>query len=262
MTKDRTSKCGVDDSLNGNRLEPPRARSYAGPVTTEPEISAHSEPIPDALRIRRAANRASYDRSVINEIIDAALVGHVGTVRDGRPLVIPMFCVRRDQWLLMHGSPVSGVIRRAQQPADQPLEVCVTMTLLDGLVLARSSFHHSMNYRSVVVIGRAEPIVEPEAKTAALELFTERLVPGRQVGLRPTTAKEAQGTSVLRLSLENASAKVRTGPPIDDEEDYDVDVWAGVVPVTTTLGTPEPDPDLKPGIRLPDSVAAMNGRRL
>jgi nitroimidazol reductase NimA-like FMN-containing flavoprotein (pyridoxamine 5'-phosphate oxidase superfamily) len=231
-------------------------------VTTEQETSSQSESVPDAVRIRRAANRASYDRAVINEIIDAALVGHVGTMRDGRPLVIPMFCVRRDEWLLMHGAPASGVIRRAQRPADEPLEVCVTITLLDGLVLARSSFHHSMNYRSVVVIGRAEPIVEPEAKAAALEYFTERLVPGRQVQLRPTTANEAQGTSVLRLSLETASAKVRTGPPIDDEEDYDVDVWAGVVPVTTTLGTPEPDPLLKAGIPLPDNVLAMVGRRL
>ncbi len=173
-----------------------------------------------------------------------------------------MFCVRRDDWLLMHGAPASGVIQRARTPTDEPLDVCVTMTLLDGLVLARSSFHHSMNYRSVVVIGRALPIVEPEAKAAALEYFTERLVPGRQAELRPTTAKEAQGTSVLQLSLNNGSAKVRTGPPIDDAEDYDVDVWAGVIPVTTTLGTPEPDPLLKAGIPLPDNVLAMAGRRL
>lgn len=231
-------------------------------MTIEPETPSLSDSVPDTIRIRRAAARGSYDRAVIDEIIDAALVGHVGTVRDGGPLVIPMFCVRRDDWLLMHGAPSSGVIRRAQIPAGEPLDVCVTMTLLDGLVLARSSFHHSMNYRSVVVIGRAEPIVEPEAKAAALEYFTERLVPGRQARLRPTTNKEAQGTTVLRLSLDAASAKVRTGPPIDDEEDYQFDVWAGVVPVTTTLGTPEPDPRLKPGIRLPDNVAAMTGRRL
>jgi nitroimidazol reductase NimA-like FMN-containing flavoprotein (pyridoxamine 5'-phosphate oxidase superfamily) len=231
-------------------------------VTTEPDITSNSDFVADTVRIRRAADRASYDRAVINEIIDAALVGHVGTVRDGKPLVIPMFCVRRDDWLLMHGAPASGVIRRAQTPAGEPLDVCVTITLLDGLVLARSSFHHSMNYRSVVVVGRALPITEPEAKAAALEYFTERLVPGRQAELRPTTAKEAQGTSVLQLSLNNASAKIRTGPPIDDEEDYGVDVWAGVVPVTTRLGAPEPDPLLKAGIDLPDNVAALVGRRL
>ena len=252
MVSDDT-RTGLSRGTNG---------SYPGPVTTERETSSQSDSVPNTVRVRRAANRASYERDVINEIIDAALVGHVGTVRDGKPLVIPMFCVRRDDWLLMHGAPASGVIRRAQQPADEPVDVCVTMTLLDGLVLARSSFHHSMNYRSVVVIGRAEPIVEPRAKAAALEYFTERLVPGRQAELRPTTAKESRGPSVLRLSLETASAKVRTGPPIDDEEDYDIDVWAGVVPVTTTLGTPEPDPLLKAGIPPPDNVLAMAGRRL
>ena len=209
------------------------------------------------MRVRRVAERASYETDAVNEIVDAAIIAHVGTVRDGKPVVIPMFVVRDGDHLLLHGAPAAGVIRRAKGT-----DVCVTMTLLDGLVLARSSFHHSLNYRSAVVIGTAEPITDEAEKELALELFMERLVPTRQADLRPTTTKEIRATEVLRVSLAQASAKVRSGPPLDDDEDYELGMWAGVVPVTTAFGEAEPDPRLDAGIELPDNVAAIVGRVL
>jgi uncharacterized protein len=208
----------------------------------------------DDLRVERAAHRARYDRDTVNQIVDAALVAHVGTVRDGKPVVIPMLAVRDGDWLLLHGSPASGTMRRGR---GRP--VCVEMTLLDGLVLARSAFHHSLNYRSVVIHGEAEIIKDQAERARALELFVERLVPGRGGQLRQTTAVEIRQTGVLRLSLERASAKVRSGPPVDDEEDYDLPVWAGVLPVTTSIGQPEPDPRLTPGIETPQNVRDLAG---
>ncbi len=169
-----------------------------------------------------------------------------------------MFCVRDGDSLLLHGAPAAGALRRAAEGID----VCVEITLLDGIVLARSAFHHSMNYRSVVVIGEAEVVTDPESKAAALDLFVERLMPGRQGELRQTTVKEIQGTSVLRLSLANASAKVRAGDPVDDEEDYETDVWAGVVPITTTFGEPIADTRLREGIAVPAKISATVGRVL
>ncbi|MFW2382230.1 MAG: pyridoxamine 5'-phosphate oxidase family protein [Acidimicrobiales bacterium] len=213
-----------------------------------------AEPFSDDVKIRRAAERGNYDPEVINEIADAALVAHVGTVRDGHPVVIPMFCVRDGGHLLLHGAPAAGVLRRAG--ADQA-SICVEMTLLDGIVLARSSFHHSMNYRSLVVLGVPEEVTDPAEKSHALEMFVERLVPGRQPDLRPTNKKEIQGTAVFRLSLEQASAKIRTGPPIDDEEDYDLDIWAGVLPVDRAVGDPIPDPRNKPGLPPPANVMEL-----
>jgi len=205
------------------------------------------------VRIRRAPERARYDAASVHEIVDAALVAHVGTVRDGYPVVIPMFYVRDQDALLLHGAPAAGALRRAQLGLD----VCVTITLLDGLVLARSAFHHSMNYRSVVVLGTAEPVLSEAEKARALDLFVERLTPGRQGHLRATTSKEIRGTEVLRLSLDRASAKVKASPPNDDEADYHLDIWAGVIPVHTTFGPPEPDPRLRAGVALPDEVQAM-----
>lgn len=209
----------------------------------------------ESVRVRRVEKRARYDAASVHEIVDASMVAHVGTVRDGQPVVIPMFCVRDDDALLLHGAPATGALRRARSGLD----VCVTITLLDGLVLARSAFHHSMNYRSVVVLGTAEPLVDGVDKARALDLFVERLTPGRQGALRATTAKEVRGTEVLRLPLERASAKVRTGPPNDDEEDYALDIWAGVVPIDTTFGAPEPDPRLGPEVEVPRDVAALTG---
>lgn len=213
-----------------------------------------ADPTSDDVRIRRVPDRGHYDRDVINEIADAGLVAHVGTVRDGQPVVIPMFCVRDGDNLLLHGAPAAGVLRRA---GTDDTSICVEMTLLDGIVLARSSFHHSMNYRSLVVLGVPEEVTDPTEKAHALEMFVERLVPGRQADLRPTTKKETQGTSVFRLSLEQASAKIRTGPPVDDDEDYELDIWAGVLPVERAVGDPIPDPRNKPGLRPPANVMGL-----
>ena len=210
----------------------------------------------EELRIGRSAKRARYDRETIEAIVDATLIAHVGTVRDGLPVVIPMLCGRDGDWLLLHGSPAAGTIVRGRDR-----EVCVTLTVLDGLVLARSAFHHSLNYRSVVVIGRAELVRDEAERRRALEALMERLVPGRQATLRPTTDAEVRQTAVLRVSLEKASAKLRSGPPADDEADYDLPIWAGVLPVTTTFGSPEPDPRLAAGIELPEHVRRLAGRQ-
>jgi nitroimidazol reductase NimA-like FMN-containing flavoprotein (pyridoxamine 5'-phosphate oxidase superfamily) len=217
-----------------------------------------SEPGPphEDLRIRRSPRRARYDRANIEAIVDAVPIAHVGTVRDGRPVVIPMLCRRDGDWLLLHGSPAAGSIVRGR---DQ--EVCVTLTVLDGLVLARSAFHHSLNYRSVVVLGRAEVVHDEAERERALEALMERLVPGRQATLRPTSAAELKQTAVLRLSLAKASAKVRSGPPADDEADYGLPIWAGVLPVMTVVGDPVPDPRLAPGLEVPEHVRRLVGRR-
>ncbi len=201
------------------------------------------------LRIRRVAGRANYDRETVHQIVDAALIAHVGTIRDGAPVVIPMLAARDGDWLLLHGSPAAGTMRRGQGQ-----QVCVEMTLLDGLVLARSAFHHSLNYRSVVVLGEAELITDASERERALEVLMERLAPGRQEQLRPTSTKELKQTAVMRISLERASAKVRTGPPGDEEADYDWPVWAGVLPVTMHIGRPVPDPRLHEDIEVPDHV--------
>ena len=203
----------------------------------------------DELRIRRVAQRAAYDRQSIDEIVDAALIAHVGTIRDGRPVVIPMLAVRDGDWLLLHGAPAAGTFRRGRGQ-----QICVEMTLLDGLVLARSAFHHSLNYRSVVVLGEAEVISDESERERALEHFVERLMPGRNEQLRPMSSTELKQTAVMRVSLERASAKVRTGPPVDEDEDYDWPVWAGVLPVSTALGQPVPDPRLEDGVEVPAHV--------
>ncbi len=207
--------------------------------------------------MRRLPKRASYDQAAVHAILDAGLVAHVGSVRDGSPVVIPMFYVRDGDTLLLHGSAAAGTLRRGAGT-----EVCVTVTLLDGLVLARSAFHHSMNYRSVVVIGTAEPVTDRAEKEAALECFVEALAPGRSAALRATTRKEVNATGVVRIRLDRASAKIRTGPPVDDDEDYALAIWAGTVPVITALGSPTDDGRVPPGVALPDHVAALQGRSL
>ncbi len=206
------------------------------------------------IAINRVPERGHYDRETINAIADAGLVAHVGTIRNGQPVVIPMFCVRHGDDLLLHGAPAAGVLRRAK---GDDRSICVEMTLLDGLVLARSAFHHSMNYRSLVVVGVPEEVTEPAEKEEALEMFVERLVPGRQADLRPNTRKEIQGTSVFRLSLDQASAKVRSGDPVDDDEDYELDIWAGVLPMHMAIGQPVDDTRLNDGLEAPANVRAM-----
>ncbi len=222
-----------------------------------PEHSTNNAEPHESVRVHRISERAGYDAVSIHPIVDAALIAHVGTVRDGLPVVIPMFCVREDNYLLLHGAPAAGAIRRGRG-----VQVCATMTIVDGLVLARSGLHHSMNYRSVVIIGTAEVVDDADEKQRLLEIFVDRLVPGSNRYLRPNTAKEVRGTAVLKLSLEHASTKYRTGSPVDEDQDYELPIWAGVVPLTATLGEPIPDPRNLDGVELPDEVAAIVGRTL
>jgi nitroimidazol reductase NimA-like FMN-containing flavoprotein (pyridoxamine 5'-phosphate oxidase superfamily) len=195
-------------------------------------------------RVRRAPARADYERATIDAILDEALIAHLGFAVDGQPYVIPTLQARVGDTVYVHGSAASRAIRAlgAGTPA------CLTVTLVDGLVLARSAFHHSMNYRSVVVLGEARPVCDPDELLLALEAFTERLVPGRWGEVRAPSAQELKGTHALAMTLDEASAKVRSGPPVDDEEDYALDVWAGVVPLKLAAGTPVDDPRLAPGI--------------
>lgn len=196
--------------------------------------------------------RGSHDRATIEAILDEALVSHLGYAIDGQPFVIPTLHARVGERLYFHGSSASRTIRAL---ADG-VEVCLTATLLDGVVLARSAVHQSVNYRSVVVFGRARPICEAEEKLAAIEAFSERLIPGRWAEVRWPTAKELRAIQVLSLPLDDASAKLRTGGPLDDEEDYSRDGWAGVIPVALTAGPPLPDERLGPDIEPSPAVLA------
>jgi nitroimidazol reductase NimA-like FMN-containing flavoprotein (pyridoxamine 5'-phosphate oxidase superfamily) len=190
-----------------------------------------------SLRVRRHPERGRYDRPSIDAILDAGLVAHVGLVREGQPVVLPTLYVRVGDWLYLHGAPAAGWLR--QMARGTP--VAVTVTLLDGLVLARSVYNHSLNYRSVQVLGRAEEVTEPEEKLTALEALVERVQPGRWGDARPPSPSELRATRVLRLRLDRASAKVREGPPVDDPDDLSRPVWAGVIPVRTVLGDPVAD---------------------
>lgn len=208
-------------------------------------------------KIARKPDRGRYDRETVHAIIDEALYCHVGIVVNERPVVIPTAHWRQGDRLYMHGSRVSRLIEVMAAGAD----ICVTITLLDGLVLARSGFHHSMNYRSAVIFGQAAPIEGRRAKLAAMRAFMERIAPGRWDELRPPTGKEIAATGIVALKLDEASAKVRAGPPADDEADYAHPVWAGVVPVTESLGEPVPDPSLAPGTSLPAYLGRRTGAK-
>jgi nitroimidazol reductase NimA-like FMN-containing flavoprotein (pyridoxamine 5'-phosphate oxidase superfamily) len=198
--------------------------------------------------LKRLPQRGSYDRELINQILDEGFVCHVGFIVDGQPFVIPTGYARADDKLFIHGSQSSRMLRILEQGID----VCVTVTLIDGLVLARSAFHHSMNYRSVVVFGCATIVDEPEEKLAALLTLSEHMIPGRWADVRKPNERELQLTTVLSLPLTEASAKVRTGPPLDDEEDYDLPVWSGVIPLRLIAEAPLDDPRLKAEIAAPD----------
>lgn len=190
--------------------------------------------------LRRAPKRAVYDRALIDAVLDEAPLCHLGFSDGDQPYVLPTIHARVGDELLLHGSAAGRAMRHLASGAP----LCVTVTLLDGLVLARSAFHHSMNFRSVVLLGCARLVEGDAEKTAALEAFTEKVMPGRWPEVRPPSAKELKATKVLSLAIDEGSAKVRTGPPVDDEPDYALDVWAGVVPLTTTAGTPIPDSDV------------------
>lgn len=210
-------------------------------------------------KVRRAPARAVYDRAAIDAILDEALVAHLGFVEDGQPYVIPTLQARIGDTVYIHGSSASRAIRRL----GGGIQACLTVTLVDGLVLARSAFHHSINYRSVVVLGTCMPVEGRAEREAALEAFTERLVPGRWDEVRPPTAKELKGTRVLAMALDECSAKVRSGPPVDDDEDYELPVWAGVVPLEIVAREPVADPRLGGGIEPSAAVArwAASGSR-
>ena len=195
-------------------------------------------------RVRRAPARADYERATIDAILDEALVAHLGFVIDGQPYVIPTLHARIGDDVYLHGAASSRMVTML----GAGIPACLTVTLVDGLVLARSALHHSMNYRSAVVLGHARYVEGPQERAAALEAFTDRLIPGRWEEVRPPTRQELKGTRVLAMSLTEASAKVRTGDPVDDADDYALDVWAGTVPLTVEPGVPVPDARLRDGI--------------
>ena len=195
-------------------------------------------------RMRRMPARAHYERKTIDAILDEAMVAHLGFSADGQPYVVPTLHARVGEQVYFHGSSASRTVRALAAGA----QMCLTVTLLDGLVLARSAVHHSVNYRSVVVLGQARAIVETTEKMAAIEAFTERLIPGRWDEVRRPTAKELKAIQVLALPLSEASAKLRVGPPVDDEEDYALDTWAGVIPLNIVACEPTPDERLSEGI--------------
>jgi len=200
--------------------------------------------------VRRLPGRAAYDRATVFAILDEAIVCHVGFAVDGQPFVIPTIYARVEDRVYLHGSAASRMLRAL---ADG-VEACVTVTLLDGLVLARSAFHHSLNYRSVVALGRARPVADPAEKRAALEAIVEHVLPGRSREVRAPDVRELAATTVLRLDLEEVSAKVRTGRPLDDPEDMDSPCWAGEVPLRLAALAPVPDPQLRAGIEAPESA--------
>ena len=200
-------------------------------------------------RLKRLPKRGHFDRATIDAILDATPLCHVGHLVDGKPVVTPTLQWREGDHVYWHGSRASRALLAAEDA-----EVCLTVTLLDGLVLARSGFHHSANFRSVMIFGRAQCVEEPGAKLERMRAFVERLYPGRWDELRPVTRKEINATTVLSLPIEEASAKIRTGGPIDDVEDYALPIWAGVVPLRTAVGKPEADPRNLAGVEVPRNL--------
>jgi hypothetical protein len=210
-----------------------------------------SEPASERVRLRRKRERGSYDRAVIDAIVDEALIAHLGIAEtDGQPIVIPTLHARMGDVVYCHGSSASRTLRALAAGA----RACLTVSLIDGLVLARSAMHHSANYRSAMLIGEATVVTEPQEKLVALRAIVEHIVPGRWRDVRAPTANEMKATSILAIPIVQASAKVRTGPPLDDEEDYDLGAWAGVIPFVTRAGAPQPDPRLRAGIAPPPYV--------
>jgi uncharacterized protein len=205
-------------------------------------------------RVRRLPDRGKYDAATVHAILDEGLVCHVGFVVDGQPFVIPTLYARVDDELYMHGSAASRMLRTL----SDGVQVCVTVTLVDGLVLARSAFNHSMNYRSVVILGRAVLIEDREEKLAALEAFSEHIVRGRWKDVRQPTESELKQTKVLAVPLEEVSAKVRSGEPHDDDPDYALPIWAGVLPLPIIPGVPIPDSRCLAGLEVPSYLRSYS----
>ncbi len=206
-------------------------------------------PPTDRTRLRRLHARGRFDRETIDTILDAQPLCHIAYLRDGLPAVLPSLQWREGDRVYWHGSTASRALR-----AQIGAEVCLAVTLLDGLVLARSGFHHSANYRSVMIFGRAEPVVDPRRKVRHLEAFFERLLPGRWESLRPVSERELKATAILSLPIREASAKVRSGPPADEEEDCALPIWAGVLPVRLLVDPPVPDRRNPEGLPVPENL--------
>ncbi len=219
-------------------------------------MSETSAPTPRT-RVVREADRGVYDREAIYRILDEGFICHVGFVVDGQPFVIPTSYGRSGDNLYLHGSAASRMLRNL----DKGFPVCITVTLLDGLVLARSIFNHSMNYRSVVVLGTATLVQDPAEKLAALRLLSEHILPGRWADSRQPNERELKATFALRVPITEFSAKVRQGPPIDDEEDYSFKTWAGVIPLETVARRPLPDTRCSPEIPVPAYASAYSRKK-
>ena len=210
--------------------------------------------------LRRIPDRGSHDWGTINQILDAGFLAHVGFCVDGQPFVIPTLYGRDGEKLYLHGSAASRMLREL----ETGIPACVTVTLVDGLVLARSAFDHSMNYRAVVAFGSARKVADPGQKVKSLRIISEHLIAGRWADVRGPSEKELKATTVLEFSIDEASSKVRSGPPLDDESDYGLPVWAGILPLEMKSRPPIPDDRLIKGVTLPDYVrrydARINGR--
>ena len=204
----------------------------------------------EKIKVKRVPKRGSYDRETIYRILDKEFVCHVGFIHEGYPVVIPTLYGRQGDSIYLHGSMASRMMKNL----SQGLEMCVTVTLINGLVLARSAFHHSANYESVVLFGKAIPVDDPVEKNEGLRLVSEHIIPGRWEECRQPNAKELKGTMLLKISIDEASAKIRVGGPVDDKEDYDLDIWAGVLPIVKKYGNPVIDPLIDREMELPGSV--------
>jgi len=221
-------------------------------------VQPHSRATPagppsDRVRVRRKRERASYERAAIEAILDEALIAHLGIVDEhGQPFVTPTLHARRGDMVYCHGSSASRTLRALADGAP----ACLTVSLIDGLILARSAMHHSANYRSVMLLGRARVVEDAEEKREALRAIVEHIVPGRWPDVRAPTENELKATSVLAIAIDEASAKIRSGGPADDEEDYALPAWAGVIPLALQAGAPEPDARLAAGVALPAYVSA------
>lgn len=224
---------------------PPPSGAAAAGESAPPTAST------DRVRLRRLRDRGTFDRRAIDAILDEGLVAHLGFAVDGQPFVVPTLHARDGDTVYLHGSAAS----RALRALEDGLPACLTVTLLDGLVLARSVANHSVNYRSVMLLGRARPVEDPQEKTAALRVVVEHVVPGRWDEARAPSENELKETAVLALPIDEYSAKIRTGPPHDDEEDYALDVWAGLLPFAPAPGTPVPDPRLDAAVPVPSYVS-------
>jgi len=221
------------------------------------ETGMSEYPITERNQVKRVPKRGQYDRQTVHRILDEGLICHVGFVQDGQPVVIPTLYARRDDTVILHGARTSRMLQHIQ--AGHP--VSLTVTLVDGLVVARSVFHHSMNYRSVVLFGRGQIIEPDEEKLRALEVLTEHILRGRWRDARKPNRQELDATSAVAIAIESASAKVRTGPPVDDEEDYQLPIWAGVIPFRQQALAPSADPRLGSGIPVPGYVTRYDRTR-